>query len=115
VTSDRVCARNGCEKSLEGRKATARYCTDRCKVAAHRARKAHEAETGESQPKPPAARAVTPRDAPVTLKRRATRHDPDREATQAGALPHRADQEDWTQRAEAELPRLHKKFGKDGP
>lgn len=40
----RVCARQGCVGSLDGRRASTVYCTDRCRVAACRERKAREAQ-----------------------------------------------------------------------
>jgi hypothetical protein len=72
VNIDRICEREGCENSIAGRKATTRFCDDRCRVASHRAGKAREAEADNTTGKHNGCGCVTPRGGPVTLGRLST-------------------------------------------
>lgn len=67
MSAPRVCAREGCERSLEGRQANARYCTDRCRVAACRARKTQETQDVFARVAGTGGSDVTLTGPPVTL------------------------------------------------
>jgi hypothetical protein len=69
--ADRVCEYEGCEQSLDGYRATKKYCTDAHRVAACRARKrAQEAASAAEPGAAPGRVAVTAGDLPVTLRER---------------------------------------------
>lgn len=67
MSAERICERDGCSNSLDGRRATARHCGDSCRVAAHRARKAREAQKEDAKAIPRDGLPVTVGEAPVTL------------------------------------------------
>lgn len=45
------CGRSGCDESLAGKRPGALYCSNACKVQAHKDRKAAAAEAGQETPK----------------------------------------------------------------
>ncbi len=70
MTAGRVCGYGPCSKTLDGRRASARFCDTACRVAAHRARKrALEPEQTTKAPVGKDVPAVTPMGPPVTLSR----------------------------------------------
>jgi hypothetical protein len=103
MTAARVCG--VCGGSLEGRRAGAKACGGKCRTAAWRQRK--KLGLGDRAPSP----SVTVRRPPVTV----TAPLPTGPRPALNQRKHRGRPTPGPVNVDAELARLHKKFGEDGP